>query len=80
MQKEFYQQVAFVALRNPDGSFLPDIPLYVRVSELNKNGMTDSQEEMIQKISKVMIRRYEKQISEHLANLKKGGVQNVAKV
>ena len=70
MQQEFYQQVAFIGLRNPDGSMMLDVPLYVKVSEVNKNGMTDAQEELIHRISKVMIDRYEKQISEYMANLK----------
>jgi len=26
---------------------MPGVPLYVKVSELNKNGMTDSQEEVM---------------------------------
>ncbi len=72
MERELYQQVACIALRNTDGSFLPDVPLYVKVNEVNKNGVTDSQEELIHRISKVMIRRYEKQISEYFTGLKKG--------
>jgi len=70
VEKEFYQKVAYIGLRNPDGSFMPGVPLYVKVSELNKNGMTESQEEIMHRISDVMIRRYEKQISEYMANLK----------
>lgn len=69
---EFYQKVAYIGLRNTDGSYLLNIPLYVKVSEINKNGMTDMQEELIHRISDVMMRRYEKQIGEHIANLKKG--------
>ena len=80
MAQEFYTQVAFIILRNPDGSMLLDVPLYVKVSELNKNGMTDSQEEIIHRVSEIMIRRYEKQIGEHFANLKQGGGENVGNV
>ena len=67
-----YQKVAYIGLRNPDGSFMLNVPLYVKVSEVNKNGMTDSQEEIMHRISEIMMKRYEKQISEHMANLKQG--------
>ena len=70
MKNETYAQVAFIVLRNPDGTSTPDVPLYVKVCELNKNGMTDTQEELIHKISAVMIRQYEKQIAEYFAQKK----------
>ena len=70
MEKEFYQKVAYIGLRNPDGSMMLNVPLYVKVSELNRNGVTDSQEEIMHRISEIMIRRYEKQISEYMASKK----------
>jgi len=69
-QQENYSQIAFIGLRNPDGSMMLNVPLYIRVSELNKNGMTDSQEELMHRISEIMIKRYEKQINEYFRNLK----------
>lgn len=39
MEKELYQVVAYIALRNKDGSPMISVPLYVKVTELNKNGM-----------------------------------------
>jgi len=72
---EFYQQVAFIGLRNPDGSMMLNVPLYVKVSELNKNGMTDIQEELMHRISEIMIKRYEKQISEYMTGLKSAAEQ-----
>ena len=69
---EFYQKVAYIGLRNQDGSYLLNVPLYIKVSEINKSGITDMQEELIHRISEIMMRRYEKQIGEHIANLKKG--------
>ena len=71
MKQEFYQQVAFIGLRNPDGSMMLNVPLYVKVSEVNRSGMTDAQEELIHRISEVMIKRYESQISQYMAELKK---------
>lgn len=74
---ELYQKVAYIGLRNTDGSFLLNVPLYVRVSEVTKNGMAETQEELIHRISGIMMRRYEKQIGEHIANLKKAVEGNV---
>ena len=67
---EQYQKVAYIGLRNEDGSFLMSVPLYIRVTDLNKNGVTVQQEELIHKISAVMLSRYEKQIAEHITQLK----------
>ena len=76
MTNEFYQKVAFIGFKNPDGTYRINVPLYVKVSELNKNGMTDEQEELIHRISERMMSRYEKQISDFIANAKNGGIQN----
>lgn len=76
MEEQHYQKVAYIGLRNPDGSYLINVPLYVKVSEVNKNGITDMQEELIHKISEIMMKRYEKQIGEYIASLKKGEKPN----
>lgn len=78
MNNELYQKVAYIGLRNDDGSFLINVPLYIRVSDLNKHGVTDQQEELVHRISDVMLRQYNKQISAHIAQLKenKKGEQN----
>ena len=47
-----------------------NVPLYVKVSELNKNGMTDEQEKIIERITETMMKRYEKQISAYFTGLK----------
>lgn len=71
MAQDFFQKVAYIGLRNDDGSLMINVPLYVKVSELNKNGMTDTQEKIISRITEIMIQRYEKQLSEYFASLKK---------
>lgn len=71
MSKTF-QKVAYIGLRNLDGSYLINVPLYIKVSEVNKNGLTDMQEELIHKVSEIMMKRYEKQIGEKIVSLKKG--------
>lgn len=70
MAQELFQKVAYIGLRNADGFLMLNVPLYVKVSELNKNGMTDTQEKVLHRISEIMIQRYEKQLSEYFASLK----------
>lgn len=70
MAQEHFQKVAYIGLRNSDGSMMLNVPLYVKVAELNKNGMTNTQEQVLHRISEVMNKRYEKQISEYFTSLK----------
>ncbi len=67
---ENYLKVAYIGLRNSDGSLMLNVPLYVKVNELNKNGMTVQQEQLIERISEVMLRRYESQIKAFLGQKK----------
>ena len=62
MEKELYQVVAYIALRQKDGSLMINIPLYVKVSEMNKSGMTEAQESVMHRISAIMIKRNQKQL------------------
>lgn len=76
MAQEYFQKVAYIALRNTDGSMMINVPLYVKVSELNKNGMTDEQEKIIEHITETMTKRYEKQISAYFTGLKENKEKN----
>lgn len=70
MANDTFLKVAYIGLNKPDGTMMINIPLYVKVSELNKSGMTDTQEKVISRITEIMIKRYEKQLSEYFASLK----------
>ena len=70
MGKELYQVVAYIALRNKDGSPMINVPLYVKVSAMNKSGMTETQEKTISRITEIMIKRYEKQLTDYFLSLK----------
>lgn len=67
---EHFQKVAYIGLRNDDGSFLLNVPLYIRISDLNKSGVTAQQEELIHKISQIMIAHYDRQIAKHISQTK----------
>lgn len=77
MAQELFQKVAYIGLRNTDGSLMLNVPLYVKVSELNKSGMTNTQEKVLHRISEIMMRRYEKQISEYFTSLKQSDNQQI---
>ena len=51
MAQECFQKVAYIGLRKTDGSLMLNVPLYVKISELNKSGMTDTQEKVFHRIS-----------------------------
>lgn len=69
---DIYQQVAFMALRDDKGAFSISVPLYVKVSDVNKNGNTEEEAALMHRVSSVMMKHYDRQIAEHIANLKKG--------
>lgn len=68
---EMYQKVAYIGLRNADGSYLTNVPLYVKVTELNANGLTDMQEELIHRISNIMLQKYQQQFGNFINEKKK---------
>ncbi|MDD4351291.1 MAG: hypothetical protein PHP83_03855 [Clostridia bacterium] len=68
---ETFQKVAYIGLRNDDGSYLINVPLYIKVSEVTKNGVTKMQEDLIHRVSEIMMERYEKQINEKFRKKKK---------
>ncbi len=70
MANDTFLKVAYIGLKQPNGAMMINVPLYVKVSELNKSGMTDTQEKVISRITEIMIKRYEKQLSEYFASLK----------
>ncbi len=61
---EQYQKVAYIGLRRKDGSYAVNIPLYVKLDEVDKKDMDESREEIIHKVTEIMMRRYEKQLAE----------------
>lgn len=68
---EKFQKVAYIGLRNKDGSWLMNVPLYIKEREVMKNGLTVTQDELIRKISKIMISHYDRQIKEEIERKRK---------
>ncbi len=68
---EGLQQVASIGFRNPDGSYRLGVPLYVKINELNENGLSDQMEELIHDVADTMVLHYDKQIREYIEEQKK---------
>jgi len=73
---ETLQKVAYIGLRNKDGSWLMNVPLYIKVSEVTKYGLTETQEELVRKISQIMINRYDQQIKQNIERKRKEKMAN----
>ena len=73
---QVYQKVAYIGLRNADGSYFLNVPLYVKVNALHKCGMPEMQEELMHRVSDIMLQHYEKEFGEHIGKLKKGEIVN----
>lgn len=67
---ETYQKVAYIGLRKEDGSYLMGVPLYIKMSDVNKSGLSDMQEDAVRRITDVMMKRYEQQFAEYVNSLK----------
>ena len=61
---EQYQKVAYIGLRNAKGGYMLNVPLYIKLDDLNKKEIEQSNEELIRKVTRIMMQRYEKQLAE----------------
>lgn len=73
---EAYQKVAYIGLRNPDGTYQLNVPLYVKLNEIGNRGLSYQQEEIIHKISTIMMKQYESKFSELITRRKKPVLSN----
>ena len=65
-----YQKVAYIALRQDDGSLLLNVPLFVRVADLQQSGMRNNQEQLMHRISEIMCRHYEHRLTDYFSKLR----------
>ena len=57
--KEYYQQVGCACVRDKDGNFVPNVPLFIKITDVGTHGVSPAQEDLIHKISDIVIRHYE---------------------
>ncbi len=69
MERQF-QKIAYIILRQNNGSLLINVPLFVRVTDLQANGISDNHEQLMHRISELMCRHYEQRLTEHFSKLK----------
>lgn len=68
---ESYKIIGFIGLDNPDGTMTFNVPLYVKMIDLNKDHTPDQVTELMHKVAAFMREHYESQLSEYIAKLKK---------
>jgi len=69
---EHFTRVAYVGLLNNDDTLKMLVPLYVKVS----GDVSPEQQKLTNEIVAELVRKYQKQISQHLTNLKKEQMEN----
>lgn len=72
MNKEPYQKISYYCLRDCNGVFIARVPLYLKIADLDLNGIAYTQEETIHRITERMLRHYEREISDFFAQKQKG--------
>lgn len=77
---EEYEKVAYIGLRNPDGSYQVSVPLYIKLSDLAEKGYSGTnREELIHRVSSIMIEKYKKQIGEFIQQKQAEKAKNIAR-
>ena len=69
---EHFTRVAYVGLLNDDDTLRMCVPLYVKV----KGDISPEQQKLTNEIVAELVRKYQRQISEHFTNLKKEQIKN----
>ena len=69
---EHYTRVAYVGLLNDDDTLKMCVPIYVKVN----GDLSPEQQRLTNEIVAELVGKYQRQISEHFSNLKKGVIQN----
>ncbi len=64
-----FQKIAYIALRQNNGSLLINVPLFVHVADLQATSISDNQEQLMHRISEIMCRHYEQRLTDHFSKL-----------
>lgn len=67
-----YIKIAYIGLHRQNGKLMLNVPLYIKTSELNSDGLIDSQAVLIDHIAEIMNRCYEQQLQNYFASCKDG--------
>jgi len=71
MKQKHLVQVGVTAMRTPDRKYLPSIPMYVYVEHLDKNGLTQFDNQACANVSGFFAdKRKEKKLKEQIENEK----------
>ena len=61
-----FVKIAYVGLRQEDGSYMLNVPIYINLKDVNSEVFKNHQEELIHKIANIMIHHYEWQFAEYI--------------
>jgi len=75
-EKELYIRVGLTTLRCPDDIHFVDVPLYIRVKEIQPNGLAMVEEKLLETITEIISKHNENALPDKIKKLKNGGSQN----
>lgn len=70
MEQHHYIQVGLSTLRTPDDEVLVDVPLYIRVAEIQPNGLAKVEENLLHTIAEIVAKYNENTLVEKIEKLK----------
>ena len=75
MKSEFYIQVGMTTLRSPDDVYFLDVPIYIKVNEIQPNGLARVEEILLTTMTEIISKHNENKLQDKIKNLKQE-VQN----
>ena len=76
MTNELYIQVGLTTLRSPDDVYFIDVPLYIKVNEVQSSGLARIEESLLKVLNSLVIKKNATKLTEKIENLKKEKMQN----
>ena len=70
--KDDFVKIAYVGLRQEDGSYMLNVPIYINLKDVDSEVFNKHREELIHRIANIMIHHYEWQLAAYI-NKKKNG-------
>lgn len=69
-KQQLYIQVGLSTLRTPHDEVLVDVPLYIRVTEIQPNGLAKVEQTLLETIAEIVSKHNENTIVEKIEKLK----------
>ena len=76
MSPKYYIQVGITSMRTPDDEILVDVPLYIRVGEIQPNGLAKVEETILRTITDIVCKHNEQLVEKIQKNKEIKNEQN----